>query len=485
MCDIDISSITPKELQGKSPENVLKVAKAAMKELNVELKEIPNRIDEQKLSKPEIETSLEDINAEIERLQAELQTTQKLIANLEANDSTKLVAYNAYMDAQTKYSERKIAYTKELEQRTAEQESPIKSAYEVVRQYQNEISLSEIKSDSYRKQIERSEREIQDASERREELLDKYTEVKEAEFVPDSVLCPTCGQALPTDKISEMVAKYNIAKSNKLAKIIEDGNAVKKSLEGWREQLANSVQEKADTDAIIEAYKVSLDEAERYYSELKDASEEIISAPFDETEEADALITAINDAYVVYENPSSVLSVVEVTSAYQSKINSLNAEIAELNKDVAKYDQITAADVRIAELEKEEKTISESYAEQDRLVFICEEFQRQRAKLIDKRVSQFFPSNIKFELFENNITNDGIKEKCDVLIKNKNGFIPYEGGASTSERIRADIAIADALSRYYKINIPLFIDNAEAITANNRLKSPNQQIVWFEVAATA
>ena len=75
---------------------------------------------------------------------------------------------------------------------------------------------------------------------------------------------------------------------------------------------------------------------------------------------------------------------------------------------------------------------------------------------------------VKFKLFETQV-NGGLNETCEALV---NG-VPFSN-ANTASQINAGIDIINALSEFYGINAPIFIDNRESI---NQIIDSNSQII--------
>ena len=80
-------------------------------------------------------------------------------------------------------------------------------------------------------------------------------------------------------------------------------------------------------------------------------------------------------------------------------------------------------------------------------------------------------------MFKPNISNDGIQDTCDVLVLNESGLVPYQS-ASTSEKIRANFELIEALSNYWGIDLPIIVDNGEAIEERNR-PVVDKQVLWL------
>jgi hypothetical protein len=83
--------------------------------------------------------------------------------------------------------------------------------------------------------------------------------------------------------------------------------------------------------------------------------------------------------------------------------------------------------------------------------------------MLNERINEKF-STVRFRLFEQNITNEGITDCCDVLIPSDEGaFVPFST-ANNAACINAGIEIIGVLGEHYGVQLPIFVDNAESIT---------------------
>ena len=87
-------------------------------------------------------------------------------------------------------------------------------------------------------------------------------------------------------------------------------------------------------------------------------------------------------------------------------------------------------------------------------------FIQTRARMLDEKISSMF-NGVRFRLTEV-LINGSIRECCEPIVKSKNGWMPYTQ-ASTAERIRGGLEIIRVLSNALDKEMPVVIDNAEAV----------------------
>lgn len=126
---------------------------------------------------------------------------------------------------------------------------------------------------------------------------------------------------------------------------------------------------------------------------------------------------------------------------------------------------------RIGELEQEAANAEAELERIQGLLYAMEEFQRFKAEKLESTVNGMFRL-ASFRLFREQVSG-GLEERCDVLYRG----VPYLG-LNNGARVNVGIDIINTLSRHYGIRVPLFVDNAEAVT---KLEGCDGQVVRLEV----
>lgn len=99
-----------------------------------------------------------------------------------------------------------------------------------------------------------------------------------------------------------------------------------------------------------------------------------------------------------------------------------------------------------------------------------------KVALLDERINSRFRT-LKFKLFHEQ-QNGGLQEICKVLIPCESGLVEYEK-ANNAAQINAGIEIINVLADYYDVRLPMFVDNAESVTA---LTASDGQVVRLVVS---
>ena len=127
---------------------------------------------------------------------------------------------------------------------------------------------------------------------------------------------------------------------------------------------------------------------------------------------------------------------------------------------------------RIAELKTDAKNAAEALESIEAKLHMIETFTRYKAKFVETSINDLFRI-ATFRLFREQ-ANGGLEERCDVVYDG----VPFMG-LNNGMKVNVGIDIINALSRHYGVNVPLFVDNAEAVT---RLETCGAQLIRLVVS---
>ena len=246
-------------------------------------------------------------------------------------------------------------------------------------------------------------------------LKSEYTELERSQ----PGVCPTCGQTMPFEKFAET--------RNKRAQLIAD--EVKSLKEMRQSQTAASEEWKVELAKLQD--KLQELQKQTKSSNKVDNIPEKINAAYDKR---DQLTASINDV-------QSELNSIEHQEQIKQRIDELRARETEVNKDIAEF---------------------------EKRLYLAEKFVRCKVKLIEENINNQF-KYVKFKMFDTQL-NGEIKECCEPLIDN----VPYNEGLNRGSKMKAALDIMSTLSKFYDIELPVFIDDAESYTSNSMIEVKNQ-----------
>lgn len=291
---------------------------------------------------------------------------------------------------------------------------------------------------------------------------DQYVEVNGEAFAGG--ICPTCGQALPFEQLQEATRVFNLQKEQRLESIIKQAE----SLKAEKQQAESRA---AELEAMIRQREETIAEMEEQLMTYSG-------------QRAAGAITDLQNYSVEYQRISE-------------KIEGLQAEISSLMADSSKVREQLRADIqavdsqwrfvqgviakesikeqtkkRIAQLKADARNAAEALENIEQMLFMMEEFTRYKAKFVEQSINDHFRI-ATFRLFREQ-ANGGLEERCDVVYDG----VPFMG-LNNGMKVNVGIDIINALSRHYGVNVPLFVDNAEAVT---RLEPCNAQVIRLVVS---
>lgn len=274
--------------------------------------------------------------------------------------------------------------------------------------------------------------------------------------------CPSCGQTLPADKLQKAKDSFESRRAKRLAEIEDGANAYK--------------EQKAQAEDRVKRYEADIAQMNNDASEIQ---QEIFKAENSRVEIVDMdgyqqKRDAINSR--IQQLGNELADIVDSTSAVKSRLRAEIAEVqSEINKQMAiisKESLLEYSHNRMEQLREDAKNAAEALESIESMLFMMEEFTRFKAQFVEGSINDLFRL-ATFRLFREQ-ANGGLEERCDVVY---NG-VPFMG-LNNGMKVNVGIDIINALSRHYGVRVPLFVDNAEAVT---RLENCDAQVIRLVVS---
>ena len=149
------------------------------------------------------------------------------------------------------------------------------------------------------------------------------------------------------------------------------------------------------------------------------------------------------------------------------QIKQAMAERDELQSQLYKLQVSAENKNRIEELKRRETKSNVEVAELQKQINLAEKFQRQKIKTIEDAINAKFEV-VKFKMFDTCI-NGAVKEICEPMI----GGVTFDN-LSKGEQLKASLDILKTMQEFYKVELPVWIDDAESYTSNSFVDLPNQ-----------
>ena len=459
---------------------------AKKKRIKDAIKDIPARIDESERSKPD-PVDVNSLQASIAKKESEKDAIRKEIDKIDdqaADQGKKLEAINQ------QYNEKvKVVYDlkRQFDSRKAEITHQIQSEHQdpSIKVIELKGKLSELNAlvEKTEKRIDSIDQSIGEYKKRADELRDQWFDEnkKELSFDDQRFDCPTCKRALSNEDIElkkgELRDSFNREKALKLSEIknrgleykekIEDSISLKNDLQGERDRYLKSSVELRDSLFNLESEMQGLESIDITIKRAIDNDVEIKSlASKIEAAEVESL------AFEKRDDTAFKSEIQAKKTDCRTRINTIDNELTDLKIKIGSADAISKINDRIAELKKQESTMSHELSLLEGMEFAILQYEKARVQFIEDKVNHKF-QYVGFRMFETQINGSEIPV-CKTLIDG----VPFDA-ANNAARINAGLDIINALSSHNGVYAPIFIDNAESV---NELIPVASQLIRLEVS---
>lgn len=307
----------------------------------------------------------------------------------------------------------------------------------------------------------------------------------EAETFNDSdTICPTCGQELPEEQISELRASFEEKKKAR----IEAQLKVKESFESEKQNNLKYVCDLGNTSAA--KLKKTNDEINKLQSKINVAQEEVAELT-KQIEEEQSKFTELPES-VDMSNDEEYLAVTARIAELEEKLKSfddvpgkkqeLRMQISNVMKQISNVDAdikiaqaaVTEKEKRVAELNEELKSLGQVQADIEKNIDTVLNFSIQKNKALAEKINPYF-KHFQFSFLDYTIDGNPV-ETCKMICNGVN----YFDGLNYSDKILCDIDLLRGLQALNDLNLPIFVDNSESVNAT-RLPRVEQQMIVLRV----
>ncbi len=422
---------------------------------NVELDTLPVRIDECERIIAEIANlPFEQAKAEALTLGQEIGRVQTDIAKLDGN-TLLAQAQNEKRGLETDMRELENENRRYRDSQNVPSIDPRKTL-------QQKLGIVTRSLNDAKSALEDADKQIADGNQCIERYRARYKTIQREQGNIDGV-CPTCGQPLPAEKVQAAREKFEAEKKARLEALVQDSELAKQPI---REQSII----RNEKELLIQKLTVECDDLTRQINEMHPSETPVIEDMPDYAQRRDKLRQAIE------ETRQKIDRIANDKQAERkhlvSELDRLQEQKRQVDSTLAKEQQLFDTRRRVEELQHEQRQAAAHLEQLDRMIAMCEEYAKYRAKFIEESVNSHFRI-ARFRLFRIQV-NGGLEDCCDVMVDN----VPYQD-LNNAMQVNVGLDIIETLSEHYQMRVPLFIDNAESVT---RLAEIRSQIVRLVVS---
>ena len=307
----------------------------------------------------------------------------------------------------------------------------------------------------------------------------------EAETFNDSdTICPTCGQELPEEQISELKASFEEKKKFRI-------EAQLKGKEFFESEKQNNLKYVCDLGNTSAAkLKKTNEEIKKLQAEISTAQDEVAELT-KQIEEEQSKFTELPES-VDMTNDEEYLAVTARIAELEEKLKSfddvpgkkqeLRIQISNVMKQISNVDAdikiaqaaVTEKEKRVVELNKELKSLGQVQADIEQQIDTVLNFSIQKNKALAEKINPYF-KHFQFSFLDYTIEGNPV-ETCKMICNGVN----YFDGLNYSDKILCDIDLLRGLQALNGLNLPIFVDNSESVNAT-RLPSVEQQMIVLRV----
>lgn len=349
------------------------------------------------------ERNLSQVDVTESEIEEQVSETKKEAANLNAqNEAHKRSQRTGQADL----------IKAQIKQATEKKDALLRQYNEDMQVFTRTKAVYQQEADNYKSQCAEGMKQMKVYAEALEKL--SKTVVKE--------VCETCGQKL---------SKFAIENSQKkLAQRIQNGK-----------------QKTAELRESVATLKQKFENAQRKVNGLMEPTYPA---------QVDALqgeIEALTEQLVSIPEPVDMDGYAESMQSLTERMESLKEKymILKRNKEV---------EAEIERIEADRKDCVSELSEAQRNLDLVKRFISFKCESSESAINALF-ENVKFQLFEQNKSNDDVRETCILRYRG----VKYDD-LSYSTKIIAGLEVVKAFQKFYNITAPIFIDNAESITGD-------------------
>lgn len=423
-------------LDGRTVDDQRKVIASKKTAINKELDMIPVRIDEAVRNKPEVMADKDKLISDIKTLSTGIDDVEKQKAIIK-NGFSATEKQSKIRDINRQLDVRRSDILSDYHKR----KQHLRSEYETAL---SKLKATEVERDRCMDRSNELNKEIEREAKRIETLTSEFDTFNSQQFSKES--CPTCGQQLPADKQEKLEAEFNANKSKKLEEWKGLIDSAAKLKENYEEQQKTMISK---ADGLIDDITLQSKERDIKHEEYEACSEPNI--------EDDPTYTDLKAQLFLFEIEEEPGADTEELSRLDNELSSLKFKKANLETELNKFKLIDDIENRVIELENQQQKLVAEKNELDEASYLMDEFVKAKVDMLEESINARFKL-ARFKMF-NVMLNGNVEECCETTYKG----VPYRS-MNNAARINVGLDIINALTSYFKVNAPVFIDNAEAVT---------------------
>lgn len=322
--------------------------------------------------------------------------------------------------------------------------------------------------DRNKREIEACAEEIEKSIKKRSVLAELWKGVNAEKFDESTTVCPTCNRELPEEEIKKLMTEFESRKAERIKKVEADGNKEKKNLEELKSKKEKLELHKDDNEVLKHAIEKEIN---RLDEELKSMP---VQVDISQDENYKNLIEQIREKEKAMD---AFADVKNIRQQLVTEYEELQEQLTQYEREIAISDNNTRIDDRIIDLRKMQTEYEQSKADCEKILEQLKLLSKKKNELLTVQINNQFDL-VEWQLFDYQ-KNGEYKEICVPKVDGKR----FGESTNKGREILAKLDIVKGLQRFYSQHYPVFLDNAESLSANSndRIKM-NCQMISMNVA---
>ena len=426
------------DLKVGTVEEIMKRQKQTIAALKKQQTEIPARIDE--VSKQKVDYDFAELELQKNGLCEKLSEIDKADSEINQKKNQIVKCEAQLADIEQKINSAAIAKRSNIQVDIADLKPNLKIIDNDIERFTGEQAELE-------KMVANNKKALEDA--------EKQIELASAKIFDDSsLICPNCGQEYPAEQQEELRRKFEKNVAEEADRLSDYIDSLKNGIKTVEEKLKN-VKSRLD-----ESY-----EAKRATEKAVSMKEKELEMVKDANVYSDGEYTAKLDEIERLQDEVDNYKPVGVKAEIEQEISAVEHKLAQAEAN-------NRVDERITELEQEKKSVGAKLLEAEKLLYLIEEFNREKIARLEDAVNQYFEI-IKWRFFQEQI-NGGYTEVCRAIVDGTD----YDTLLNKSDRLLCQVDICKGFQKATGINLPLLMDDCETVD-KDRLPDTDHQQIFF------
>ena len=450
-----------------------------IKQVKDKLDKIPVRLEEQNKALPE---KLDWESIDSQRIATESQLSdvnEKIIAIKSGNggdvlrDEIRKEIYAVRVDMEKIENEqRKSLRAKQDEHDKAVNEARSKFSQLVSNQRDFETVIP-----SFDRMLERCNETLANCEKEAQAIRSEWAANLERKLVWDEneCVCPTCGQYLPEEIISEKRHKaeenLNTDKARIKSELTERANKTKRLRADAEEEIKGIEQKKADAEKNLAEVKEQINIAFSEKQKIEKISLPLLDDILKENVQYVDLSKQLSELQAKLDSVGLTQEDNTQLSELQAKKSEYTETLSQLNTQLATRQQYEKGLALIDAINEEQKDLVRYLSELEKKEDVARRYQDRQNTVLESRINEHFKL-VQWKMFRtvNNGGDPFDEPYCECYV---NG-VAYHDGLNQAARLNAGLDIINALCTHYNVSAPIVLDNSESTI--NIISTIGQQI---------